>query len=114
MAVIRSDGRDLDARLFRLRADGHQVEVDTLASGEDGRTLGLGRGRPPQADVRPFSHELFLGRALELHGQRVSPYAPRPGAGRGDGGTAISGDNSDSDAHPDTDTDADPTPTPSA
>jgi hypothetical protein len=36
VAVIRSDGRDLDARLFRLRADGRQVEVDTLATGKDG------------------------------------------------------------------------------
>jgi len=39
VAVIRSDGRDLDARLFRLRADGRQVEVDTLATGKDGGRL---------------------------------------------------------------------------
>ena len=55
VAVIRSDGRDLDARLFRLRTDGRQVEVDTLASGRDGgrsawvevalRKLTFGRSR---------------------------------------------------------------------
>jgi hypothetical protein len=55
VAVIRSDGRDLDARLFRLRADRRQVEVDTLASGRDGgrsawvevalRKLTIGRSR---------------------------------------------------------------------
>jgi hypothetical protein len=55
VAVIRSDGRDLDARLFRLRADGRQVEVDTLATGKDGgrsvwvavalRKLTFGRSR---------------------------------------------------------------------
>ena len=36
VAVVRSDGRDLDARLFRLRANGHQVEVDTPVTGKDG------------------------------------------------------------------------------
>ena len=55
VAVIRSDGRDLDARLFRLRAAGRQVEVDTLATGKDGgrsawvevalRKLTFGRSR---------------------------------------------------------------------
>ena len=36
LAVVRSEGRDLDARLFRLRADGRQAEVDTLVTGKDG------------------------------------------------------------------------------
>jgi len=35
VAVVRSEGRNLDARLFRLRADGRQVERDTLATGKD-------------------------------------------------------------------------------
>jgi hypothetical protein len=55
VAVIWSDGRDLDARLFRLRSDGRQVEVVTLATGKDGgrsawvavalRKLTIGRSR---------------------------------------------------------------------
>ena len=55
VAVVRSDGRDLDARLFRLRADGRQVEVDTLVTGKGGgrsawvaialRKLAFGRSR---------------------------------------------------------------------
>ena len=36
LAVVRSVGRNLEARLFRLRADGHQVELGTLATGKDG------------------------------------------------------------------------------
>jgi hypothetical protein len=55
VAVVRSDGRGLDARLFRIRADGHQVELDTLPTGKDGgrsawvevalRKLTFGRSR---------------------------------------------------------------------
>jgi hypothetical protein len=55
VAVVRSDGRGLDARLFRLRADGHQVELGTLPTGKDGgrsawvevalRKLTFGRSR---------------------------------------------------------------------
>ena len=55
LAVVRSDGRGLDARLFRIHADGQQVELDTLASGKDGgrsawveialRKLTFGRSR---------------------------------------------------------------------
>jgi hypothetical protein len=54
VAVVRSEGRDLDARLFRLRRDGYQVEVDTLASGKEG-------GRSAWVEVAP--RKLTFGRS---------------------------------------------------
>ncbi len=55
MAVVRSDGRRLVATLYRLRADGGQVEIARLTTGKAGRRgawvavamhkLGVGRSR---------------------------------------------------------------------